>query len=748
MELITPILLVISIVLFTQGLFALYLMLYAWEHPERLDASRGPREFDPPRESFTVLLPARHEQAVIGETIRGVWRANYPKRRLEIVVVCHADDIETIEEARRTIRKIRSSRIRLETFEDGPINKPRALNVGLLRSTSGVVTVFDAEDDVHPDIFNVVNTILGREDVGIVQGGVQLMNFRDRWFSLHNCLEYFFWFKSRLHFHARVGLIPLGGNTVFIRRELLERVGGWDEQCLTEDADIGIRLSALGQPIRVVYDAQHVTREETPVDVAALVRQRTRWSQGFLQVLRKGDWMAIQGNWRRLLAIYTFSSPVLQVMLTLLWPVALFGGLFFKLSVPVTMVAFLPLYALFFQFLATTVGAVLFTREYGQRVSALQLVRLAVTFLPYQWMLGFSSMRAVYRELEAQIGWEKTLHTGAHRRTEGGAPPATGRPLVAPRRGEAILHLAQRTWSLAATQAATVAHGETTSAAMDGQPSIGLRPVAIQRSVTQPAERPSTIALRQVGAQMVVLRQRGTAALQVMRRNWSVSAARAGATWQSAARHVLRRSTTLRMLRPVAAPLLPWSSLQPVERPSAFRETTIAEPPAISRHATETRASLALSTRLPGDPVKRPSAVQETTIAESPAISRHATEIRASLALSTRLPGDPVVIQKGFFSSCQHYLAWSSGRVVCPRCGRNLVSAAHQSPQLPPEAPVQVEVGERERGLVPVYLVGALCVIGMLVAASFALDIGPFQAPTSESGPVAELIRALVGAMP
>jgi hypothetical protein len=107
-----------------------------------------------------------------------------------------------------------------------------------------------------------------------------------------------------------------------------------------------------------------------------------------------------------------------------------------------------------------------------------------------------------------------------------------------------------------------------------------------------------------------------------------------------------------------------------------------------------------------------------------------------------------VVIQKGFFSSCQHYVAWSSGRVVCPRCGRNLVSRSHESPQLPPEAPAEVELAARERGLVPVFLVGALCVIGMLVAASFALDIGPFQAPTSESGPVAELIRALVGAMP
>jgi hypothetical protein len=39
-----------------------------------------------------------------------------------------------------------------------------------------------------------------------------------------------------------------------------------------------------------------------------------------------------------------------------------------------------------------------------------------VTFLLYQWMLGISALRAVYRELEVQLGWEKTHHAGAHRR--------------------------------------------------------------------------------------------------------------------------------------------------------------------------------------------------------------------------------------------------------------------------------------------------------------------------------------------
>jgi cellulose synthase/poly-beta-1,6-N-acetylglucosamine synthase-like glycosyltransferase len=261
--------------------------------------------------------------------------------------------------------------------------------------------------------------VIDREKVGIVQGGVQLMNMRDHWFSLHNCLEYYFWFKSRLHFHARHGIIPLGGNTVFVRRELLDRVGGWDEGCLTEDADIGVRLSALGEPVRVAYDADLVTREETPPTTAAFLRQRTRWHQGFLQVLRKGDWLRLPGWRQRVLALYTFSYPAFQVPLIVLWPIAILGGLLLNTPIAVAMVTYAPMYVLFLQFLTTLVGARLFTREYGLRLPLRTLAVLVVTFLPYQWMLGLASARAVYRELEIREDWEKTAHVGAHRVREG-----------------------------------------------------------------------------------------------------------------------------------------------------------------------------------------------------------------------------------------------------------------------------------------------------------------------------------------
>src|SRR5260370_35312455 len=128
-------------------------------------------------------------------------------------------------------------------------------------------------------------------------------------------------------------MVPLGGNTVFFTRDVLQRVGGWDEQDLTEDADIGIRISLLGERMRVVYDDRYVTREETPPTLSQFIKQRTRWSQGFLQTLFKGEWKQLPRLGQRLLAIYTLGFPAAQAVLGIYIIVALL--MWFIVTVPV-----------------------------------------------------------------------------------------------------------------------------------------------------------------------------------------------------------------------------------------------------------------------------------------------------------------------------------------------------------------------------------------------------------------------------
>jgi glycosyltransferase XagB len=407
-----------SILLTLQSIYSTALMLYAWEDEDRQVRSRAPAHFEPPRTSFTVLLPARHEEAVIQDTIQRVVELDYPRGLVQVLVVIEAGDSGTIARVNDKLRLLRAAgidHVRLVTFDDPPINKPHGLNVGLQLATGDVVTIFDAEDEPHPAILQVVNTIAVREHAPVIQCGVQLMNYADRWFSALNVLEYFFWFKSRMHYHAALGMVPLGGNTVFVTRDLLRQLGGWDQTCLTEDADIGIRLSAMGVPIRVMYEDTYVTREETPPTVEQFVKQRTRWNQGFLQVLLKGDWLRLPNLPQRLMALYTLGFPLFQALMLVYVPISVWSILTAKVQILVAMISMLPLYMLVIQFSICAAGLYEFTGVHGLRPSRGSLFQLLAAYLPFQWMLGYAALRAVWRQLRGLNAWEKTTHTGAHR---------------------------------------------------------------------------------------------------------------------------------------------------------------------------------------------------------------------------------------------------------------------------------------------------------------------------------------------
>ncbi len=409
-----------SLLLATQSAYSAMLMLYAWENEERHNRNSVPRRYEPPRLSFTLLLPARHEEAVIQETIHRMVTLNYPRHLVQILVVIEAGDIGTIAKVEETIADLRRAdigHVRLMTFNDPPINKPHGLNVGLRAATGDIVTIFDAEDEPHPDILQVVNTVVLREHSPVVQCGVQLMNYADHWFSALNVLEYFYWFKSRMHYHAALNMVTLGGNTVFMRRDLLNELGGWNQHCLTEDAEIGIRLSALGVPIRVLYDDEFVTREETPPSVSQFIKQRTRWNQGFLQILGKGDWLRLPRWSQRLLAFYTLAFPLLQAATVLYIPVSIWLMFYAKIPVIVALISMLPLYAFLVQLVVSIAGLYEFTKAHNLPHPLSTTLRMVVAYLPYQWLLGYAALRAVWRQALRVNTWEKTQHVGAHRTT-------------------------------------------------------------------------------------------------------------------------------------------------------------------------------------------------------------------------------------------------------------------------------------------------------------------------------------------
>ncbi|MGN6174629.1 MAG: glycosyltransferase, partial [Streptosporangiaceae bacterium] len=349
-------------------------------------------------------------EAVLETTLSHLVSSDHPA--FEVLVVVGADDPGTREVAERVAGR-HPEQVSVVIDASWPKNKPKALNAALPHCTGVITGVFDAEDAVHPDLLRRADQCFQENDADIVQAGVQLMNFRSRWWTVHNVLEYYFWFRSRLNRHARQRFIPLGGNTVFIRTQVLRAVAGWDPDCLAEDCELGVRLSSLGARTVVFYEPELVTREECPPTLRAFIRQRTRWNQGYLQTLSKGHWRNLAPP-QRAIGAYILGMPFVMAVAWLLIPAAIVTAVALKAPVPITLISFLPLLPLLAMLVAEIAGLGEFCRVYGERASLRDYGRLALGLPLYQVLLTLAAARAVTRHVRGTRDWEKTTHLGQH----------------------------------------------------------------------------------------------------------------------------------------------------------------------------------------------------------------------------------------------------------------------------------------------------------------------------------------------
>jgi hypothetical protein len=192
------------------------------------------------------------------------------------------------------------------------------------------------------------------------------------------------------------------------------------------------------------------TREETPGTLRGLLKQRTRWNQGFLQVLRKGEWRRLPTRSQRALARYTLAMPFLQAFTGLVIPVSIFSIIALKIPVALALVSFLPVIPTLAALAFELVGLREFGRVFYMRPRAYDYVRLVLGLFPYQLFLASAAVRAVVREMFGRRGWEKTAHTGAHRpaavpasATAAARPaPPVGVPVPGERQPEPALSMA------------------------------------------------------------------------------------------------------------------------------------------------------------------------------------------------------------------------------------------------------------------------------------------------------------------
>ncbi|WP_051062979.1 glycosyltransferase [Ilumatobacter nonamiensis] len=230
---------------------------------------------------YTVLVPVFREANVVADLVANLGALDYPRDRLQILLLLEENDTETIEAAKASNPPATITFVVVPAGQ--PQTKPKACNVGLFFAKGEFLVIFDAEDRPDPDQLKqaVIAFRRGDDSMVCVQAALNYWNAEENALTRMFTLEYSFWFDYMLPGLDALKLpIPLGGTSNHFRTEALRRLGGWDPFNVTEDADLGIRASALGEHVGVI---RSTTFEEANAAYGNFIRQRSRWIKGYMQ---------------------------------------------------------------------------------------------------------------------------------------------------------------------------------------------------------------------------------------------------------------------------------------------------------------------------------------------------------------------------------------------------------------------------------------------------------------------------------
>jgi cellulose synthase/poly-beta-1,6-N-acetylglucosamine synthase-like glycosyltransferase len=254
---------------------------YVWERRKRYLAQYNYRPL------VSVIIPAWNEEVGLVATIKTILASSY--RHLEVIVVNDGSTDQSDEIMRMFIQKYESmvggSRNYIPLIYHYQPNggKGTALNKAISLSHGEIIVSFDADSVVHEDAIKHFVSYFANPYVMAVAGNIKVGNTRTI-LGLVQSLEYYFSFQNKKA-EALLGIVfVIGGAASAFRREVFNRLGGYNTGTLTEDLDLSLRIQKAGMCI--VYAPEAVVHTEGATTLRALLRQRLRWKRGRLESFR------------------------------------------------------------------------------------------------------------------------------------------------------------------------------------------------------------------------------------------------------------------------------------------------------------------------------------------------------------------------------------------------------------------------------------------------------------------------------
>jgi len=364
---------------------------------------------------YTVLVPMYREPESLAGMLKAMQAMEYPIEKLDIKLVLEADDEQTIATAIALKPSYQFEIIRVPPGK--PRTKPRACNYALHFARGEFVTVFDADD--RPEPLQLKKAVYAFRtlpaNVACLQARLNYYNAQDNLLTRFFALEYHALFNVLLPGLQYLGIpLPLGGTSNHIALSRIRELGEWDPYNVTEDADLGVRLSAQGFRTAMI---DSYTMEESPNTLVAWLRQRSRWIKGYMQTwlvhMRAPAKLYRTLGLRGFLGFQFFVGLSTFAFLTapLLWAAVLMWGMGFNwfedFAYP-DWLLWLTGFNLVFNILTNWIFSLYSAGAYPYNPLGMRIA--ALLYPLYLLLHSLASYKALWQLIFRPHFWEKTMH--------------------------------------------------------------------------------------------------------------------------------------------------------------------------------------------------------------------------------------------------------------------------------------------------------------------------------------------------
>jgi cellulose synthase/poly-beta-1,6-N-acetylglucosamine synthase-like glycosyltransferase len=273
--------------------------------------------------TFSIVAPVKNEEKVVGRLLTSLSQLNYPIEKIEIVIVEDGSSDNTLRMCMNYAQDHPNVKILHRSFSNG---KPSALNYGIRYSTGDIIAVFDADNIPDINVLNSVCEYFKDQSVAAVQGKTLSINPKE------NMLTQFISYESAVYGEVYLRgkdvlnlFVHLTGSCQFIRRSVLAKLEGFDENVLSEDIEISARLTKNNHKIRYASDV--IAWQESPSKVKTLFKQRTRWFRGVTELAFKYGKLMAKPSWKKIDAEATLFAPFILIASLLPYVVSFYAFL-------------------------------------------------------------------------------------------------------------------------------------------------------------------------------------------------------------------------------------------------------------------------------------------------------------------------------------------------------------------------------------------------------------------------------------